>query len=115
MKQYRRVKCNEEFQSVMRAKRFQSSLPLVLYTAKRQQDVSRVGISVGKKIGNAVVRNHCKRQIRMMAQEIIAKEDEFDYIILVRKDYLKYSFADNKKQLENLYKKVKIRKNKGEQ
>ena len=44
----------------------------------------------------------------LMASVDFAKEDN-DYIIIVRQPYLKQSFADNKKDLENTIKKVKMR------
>lgn len=114
MKEYRRIKKNIEFQSLLRAKQFVAAPSIVLYYDKRKLDYGRVGISVGKKLGNAVVRNRCKRQIRMMIQEVFSKDDLFDCIVMVRPNYLTYSYEENKKQLENSYKKVKIRKYKGE-
>lgn len=114
MKEFRRIKKSAEFQSLIRSKQFAACSSLVLYYGNRQTEISRVGISVGKKIGNAVVRNRCKRQIRMMVQELFDKNDLFDCIIMVRNNYLQYSYEENKKELENIYKKVKIRKYKGE-
>ena len=32
----------------------------------------RVGFTVTKKIGNAVVRNRCKRRLRALAREVLA-------------------------------------------
>jgi len=37
---------------------------LVVYAAPNNLDITRVGIAVSKKVGNAVVRNTWKRQIR---------------------------------------------------
>lgn len=49
----------------------------------------RIGLSVGKKIGNAVARNKTKRQVRMMVHELFTKEDHNDYILIVRKPYFR--------------------------
>ena len=37
---------------------------LVLYARKNRTDANRVGITVGKKLGHAVVRNRCRRRLR---------------------------------------------------
>ena len=114
MKRYRRILKSQEFQQIINHKRFYTSPSLCLYSAPRKGENSRIGISVGKRVGGAVTRNKCKRQIRMMAVEVIPYEDNRDYIILARANYFNYSYEDNKKQLENLYKKFKIRKEKKE-
>ena len=37
---------------------------LVLYARKNRSDANRVGITVGKKLGHAVVRNRIRRRLR---------------------------------------------------
>ena len=110
MKKTHRILKAQEFQSIINKKKFVTSPSLVVYINERKENISRVGISVGKRVGGAVERNKCKRQLRMMLDEFITYEDPNDYIILARKDYFKYSYQENKKQLENLLKKFKIKK-----
>ena len=46
----------------------------------------RVGITATKKIGNAVIRNKCKRKLRVVANDILldyAKENN-DYVLIAR-------------------------------
>ena len=46
----------------------------------------RVGITATKKIGNAVIRNKCKRKLRVVANDILldyAKENN-DYVLVAR-------------------------------
>lgn len=114
MRRNRRILKSQEFQRIIHYKKFYTSPSLCLYSAPRKEENSRTGISVGKRIGCAVERNKCKRQLRMMVMELIPYEDEFDYIILARASYFNYSYEENKKQLENLYKKFKIKREKGE-
>ena len=110
MKKKYRVKKADEFQTIIEHRKFVSCPSLVLYVKARKEDQSRIGISVGKKLGNAVVRNKTKRQVRMMFQEIYDFNENIDGILIVRKKFLEQSYSDNKKDLESLIKKVKIKK-----
>ena len=110
MKKKYRIKKAGEFQTIIEHRKFVSCPSFVLYVKARKEEHSRIGISVGKKLGNAVVRNKTKRQVRMMFQEIYDFDENFDEILIVRKKFLEQSYADNKKDLESLIKKVKIKK-----
>lgn len=110
MKKKFRVKKTEEFQKIISHKKYYSCPSFVLYVASRKEDNSRIGISVGKKLGNAVVRNKIKRQVRMMFQECYDFDVDFDGILIIRQKFSLQSYAENKKDLESLIKKVKIKK-----
>lgn len=110
MKKEVRVRKSEEFVEIMKYKRFYSCPSFTLYVKPRKEDHARIGLSVGKKLGKAHVRNKIKRQVRMMCQEIYDFDENFDSIILVRAGYLKENYRNNKKVLETLHKKVKIYK-----
>lgn len=111
MKKIYRVRKNEEFQKLIAGRRFVSSGTFVIYFKKKREDHARVGLSVSKKLGNAVKRNKVKRQVRMMLQECFEIHGEYDVIVIVRQHYLKQNYADNKKDLETILKKVKIKSN----
>ena len=59
-------------------------------------DHARVGISVGKKLGNAVCRNKVKRQLRSIVDDVFTIEEGYDVIIIVRPAYTNKSFEENK-------------------
>lgn len=109
MKVKYRVKSHEDFQEVIKEKKTVSNRIYVLYYKKNELDHSRVGISSSKKLGNAVTRNKIRRQIRMMAQQVINFENSIDYCIIVRKSYLEQTFEDNKKELSILIEKANRR------
>ncbi len=108
MKKKYRIRKNEEFQAIIKRKRFYASSTFVLYVVPKKEKSARIGLSVSKKIGNAVVRNKVKRQLRMQLQDCFNIHGDFDAIIIVRKRYLQDSFEVNKKDLETLLKKVRI-------
>lgn len=108
MKKLYRVKKSDEFAKIMNYKKFYTCPSFSLYVKPRVEEHARVGISVGKKLGNAVVRNKVKRQVREMIHEIYNFGESFDTIILVRVKYREESYINNKKLLERLVKNVKI-------
>lgn len=104
-----RIKKNEEFSRIMKERHSIASDCFILYYSSKQLDRVRVGISVSKKLGNAVVRNKIKRQVRSMAQSVIDFDlYNKDMIIIVRKDYLDFDYAYNCCDLEKLVKKAII-------
>lgn len=108
MKKKYRVCKNYEFSSIMNEKNYYACPSFVIYVKPRILDHARVGISVGKKMGKAIIRNKIKRQVRMMVDEIYDFTEDFDTIIIVRPKYHEENYGNNKKSLERLKKKVKI-------
>lgn len=102
MKKKFRIVKNEEFQSILKQRKFLSAIGTVLYYQPRSCDYTRVGITVSKKIGNAVVRNKIKRQIRMMCQELLNFDEPYDLIIMVRSKYIELTFQENFENLNKL-------------
>ncbi|UTY40410.1 ribonuclease P protein component [Allocoprobacillus halotolerans] len=108
MKKEYRIKKNEDFQSIIKKKKSVANRQFVVYCAPSQEHL-RVGISVSKKLGHAVVRNKIKRQVRMMVQQVFDKDQKMDFIIIVRYNYLNCSYQDNLKSLISLYNKISRR------
>ncbi len=109
MKKEYRIKKTQEFQSIMSKKQYSAKPSVVIYCAKKCEEHARVGISVSKKLGNAVQRNKIKRQLRMMLQEMASQSYPYDAIIIARNAYSSQSYQQNKKDLESCFKNVRIR------
>ncbi len=77
-----------------------------MYYSPKQLAKGRVGISVSKKRGNAVVRNRIKRQVRMMAAELIDFDGKYDFIIIIRSRYAVDDYQTSKKALNDILEKV---------
>lgn len=58
------LKRNKQFRQVYRKGKSVACRELVLIYAKNRSDMVHVGFSVGKKLGNSVVRNRMKRRLR---------------------------------------------------
>ena len=107
MKKKNRVKKHEEFQKVIHGGKKSTNHSFVLYVKEKKEEEARIGITLSKKMGNAVKRNLIKRQVRMMCQDLIAFEKwPFDAVLIVRFGYLSNDFEHNKKNLEKLFSKA---------
>ena len=62
----------------------------------------RVGFTVSKKVGNAVVRNRARRRLRAAAASVLPLKAEpaHDYVLIARAGTLKRRFADLVADLE---------------
>ena len=78
------LKLNHIFQRLYRTSG-QANGYLVLYARKNRTDTNRVGITVGKKLGHAVVRNRVRRRLREVYR---LNEDNFqpgwDIVVVAR-------------------------------
>ncbi len=107
MKKVNVVKSNEEFNEVMKKGKIFKNNYFVVYTIKNNLDKYRFGISVGKKICNAVNRNKLKRQVRNILdnhKNLYSKGR--DYIIIVRKSSLNEEYIVLEENLRKLLEKI---------
>lgn len=109
-----RVRKNEEFQKIIQKRISYANKEFVLYSCKNDLGYLRCGLSVSKKLGKATVRNKIKRQVRHMIRNSFDKNESYDYIVIVRANYLSNSFSENEKSLKNLKQKVQNRRQKNE-
>src|SRR5829696_2395957 len=64
MRRAQRLRRPADFQRVRAMRRSWGHPLLVLYAAPNDGQVTRLGISVGRRVGKAVVRNQVKRRVR---------------------------------------------------
>lgn len=107
MKRSHRLLKDADFQTVLNQKKFLKTQEFTIYGSTQSLGLTRVGLSVGKKVGNAVVRNKIRRQIRMMLSTNLDLQDPVDYIVMVRSPYLAQTFKNNQANLINLIKNLR--------
>lgn len=114
MKKAWRIKKNSEFQEVFKkGASFANRQLVIYYLHKGQQQHYRVGLSVSKKIGNAVVRNQVKRYIRQAFLDLdINIKSDYDIIIIARQPTKDMDFHQVKKSVNHLLYKTKLLLNK---
>lgn len=59
-----RIRLRSEFDRIYAARRFASNDQLTIYVLENGLDYSRLGLSVSRKVGGAVVRNLVRRRIK---------------------------------------------------
>lgn len=99
-----RIKKNEDFQLIYRKGKSVANRQFVVYRLDNQVTHFRLGISVSKKIGNAVHRNRIKRAIRESftkhKRDIVAA----DFIVIARQPADQMSVEEINKSLEHVMK-----------
>jgi len=106
MKKVFRVTRNEEFSRIISEHHSKASATFVVYYSKAIYEYDRIGISVSKKLGNAVERNKIKRQLRSMIDATISFHEGYDLIIIVRNKFNENVYEENKKELNSIISKV---------
>lgn len=107
MKKNEVVKNNYEFDAIIKSGKYEKNNEFVIYYVNNNKDYNRFGISVGKKIGNAVTRNYYKRVIRNICDKnknLYSKGK--DYIIIVRKGLTILDFNKINDSFVDLIKKI---------
>lgn len=104
MKKEYRIKDNKEFQYIFQQGKSFANRQLVIYFIKEvDQSHFRIGLSVGKKIGNAVTRNRIKRYLRQSFQELEGEIlPTLDIVIIARQPTKEMNYFEIKKSLLHL-------------
>ena len=108
MKKINIVKKNRDFSRIIKNNRPIKSNLFVFFLEKNTNDIYKFGISASKKVGNAVTRNRVKRQIRSILDKNTYKNN-FNCIIIIKKDIIDKSFDEMSKDLNILINKLNIK------
>ena len=88
------LKLNHIFQRLYRTNGCANGM-IVLYARKNRTSTNRVGITVSKKLGHAVVRNRVRRRLREVYRLNEAKfQPGWDIVVVARSRCISASFQD---------------------
>lgn len=103
------VKNNRDFDNIIKKGKYIKNDEYVIYYIENDKNNSRFGISVSKKIGNAVKRNYYKRIIRNICHKNKnLYSNGKDYIIIMRKGLTLLNFNEANNSFVDLIKKINI-------
>lgn len=109
MKKKNVVKSKILFNDIIQNGKRNANKYFVICSVSKNEVSNNFGIAVGKKVGNAVIRNKIKRQLRNIIDNNLQLFPNFhNYIIICKKEILKLSYSEMEKELIKLL-------NKGEQ
>ena len=98
MKKINIIKKNDEFTRIIKNNRSFKSKYFIIYVEKNEEEIYHFGLSVGKKVGNAVTRNKEKRRIKSILDKFIFKKG-FNCIIIVKREIVDKSFKEMEEDL----------------
>ena len=111
MKKINILKESREFDRIIKNNKPYKYMDYIFFLERNSTDVYKFGLSVGKKIGNAVRRNKVKRQLKA----IIDKKDYqkgFNCIIIVGRGINEKRFEEIEENLMCAFEKLQIIKEK---
>lgn len=111
MKKINILKNSRDFDRIIKNNKPYKYMDYIIYVEKDTKNIYKFGLSVGKKVGNAVRRNKVKRQLK----SIIDKKDyqnNFNCIIIVNKGINLRSFNEMEDNLLFALNKINIIKEK---
>ncbi|KAA0968967.1 ribonuclease P protein component [Aureimonas fodinaquatilis] len=103
-----RLKKRKEFLAARKGRRLNGPLFFVEVLERADQVNARYGLTVTRKVGNAVERNRIRRRLRE-AIRVRSGADMaagFDYVIVARRELLVVPFGRIEDELSNRFKKV---------
>ncbi|MFW6377234.1 MAG: ribonuclease P protein component [bacterium] len=104
------LKKNKEFRRVYNRGKSIASRYLVLYYFPNQSQESKLGLSISKKIGNAVVRNKIRRRIKEIIRLKKNIKRGFDLIFIARMPIVELDYSRMEKDVNKLIKRAGLEK-----
>lgn len=99
MKKINRLKKSSDFKKTMNYNLKARSPQYLTFIKPNDYGYMRIGISVSKKVGNAVTRSRVRRQIRAFFSIYNNYEKSYDIVVITKPKFLSFSSLENKESL----------------
>lgn len=99
-----------QYQAVYRSGKVFTDSLLVVKILPNGLDTTRIGFSVSKEIGKAVVRNHMKRWLKEIAR-VLEFKSGMDIVFIARRNIIKADFKQLQKSVAGLMSRACILEN----
>ncbi len=104
MRRIHSISKGNDFRRVYRQGKSIADENLVVYIRKSTLPISRIGFSISKKVGKAVVRNKIKRRLReIFRHNLSLLKENVDIVVIVRSAAVEADYAQlNRSYLKSL-------------
>lgn len=107
MKKINILKENRDFSRIIKNYKPFRYKDYIVYTENINDKLYHFGFSVGKKVGNAVIRNKIKRQLKSILDKK-CYQNGFNCIIIVKKEIQFKKYEEMEKELFFILQKLKL-------
>ena len=111
MKKINILKKTQDFDRIIKNNKPFKYKDYIIYLERKEEGVYNFGLSIGKKIGNAVTRNKYKRRLKNIIDEK-SYENNFNCIIIVGRGILSRNFKEMRENLFQAFENLNIIKEK---
>lgn len=109
------LKKNADFKKVYRKGRSFATKILVMYYKPNGLEYNRIGFSISKKVGKAVVRNRIRRRLKENLKNRTDLPSGFDMIFVARVGISQSDFHEIRKNLDYIFRKTGLSKKNNDQ
>ncbi|CAC9932865.1 ribonuclease P protein component [Aedoeadaptatus coxii] len=97
------LKKDNDFKKVYKKRKTFGNRNYTLYIRRNGLDHSRMGFSINKKVGKAVVRNKIKRRLRVLYGEVFSNLPiGYDLVVVVKNNVPDMTFGEMKSSFNHL-------------
>ena len=106
-----RLRSNMEFQKVYNKGKNYWNRNLILFVKKNNLGYTRIGYTITKKIGNSVVRNRIRRQMKEICRLNFDQiEKNYDLVFIAKRNIIDISFKELESAMLHIMKLSKVMK-----
>ncbi|WP_044641422.1 ribonuclease P protein component [Risungbinella massiliensis] len=107
MQRQHRLRKKRDFSRVFRGGNSIANRQFVLYIKRNRSSELRLGISVSKKVGNAVTRNRVKRLVKEVVRAWIPSlQPDVDLVLIARNPTANMGYHEIKSSIRHLFQKA---------